>query len=143
MSLRLARVAAFVLLAAGCSATFARLGECRALRPQYELRRLGPALQLPSLGEQVKEAEQLFELPPTRSGEIEPNSDFDQGSYSLLLGNPPDKVTRYRIEHRTILWIVLIATMGFLAMLTLRLVRQGSRTSGDNSPSKASSEQNQ
>ena len=143
MSLRLARVAVFVQLAAGCSAAFAGLGEGRALRPLFEPGRLGTALQLPSFGEQVKEVEQLFELPPARIEEIEPNSDFDEGSYSLLLGNPPDKVTRYEIEHRTVLWIVLIATMAFLAMLTLRLVRQGSRTSGDNSPPEASSEQNQ
>lgn len=137
MSLRLARVAAFVLLASGCSATFSRFDGDRALHPQYDPRRLGSFLQLPSFGEQAKDAEQLFDVPPERLGEIEPNPDFDQGSYALLWGNSQDEA------HRTILWIVLIATVGFLAMLTLRLVRQGRRTSGDHSPPETSSEQKQ
>lgn len=137
MSLRLALVAAFALLAEGCSATFARLGGDHALHPQYDPRSLRSVLQLASFGEQPKEAEQLFDLPPARLGEIEPNPDFNEGSYALLLGNPHDEA------HRTILWIVLIATVGFLAMLTLRLVRQGRRSSGDKSPPETSSEQNQ
>ena len=63
--------------------------------------------------------------------------DFDQGSYALLLGNSRDEA------HRTILWTVLIVTVGFLAMLTLRLVRQGRRTPDGNPQPETSSEQNQ
>ena len=137
MSLPLARFAAFMLLAAGSSATFSHMGPGRALRPQYDPRQPACVLQLPSFAAQAKDAEQRFNVPPERLGEIEPGPDFDQGSYALLLGNSRDEA------HRTILWTVLIATVGFLAMLTLRLVRQGRRTSCDNPPPETSSEQNQ
>ena len=137
MSLRLARFAAFMLLAAGCSATFSHMGSGRALRPQHDPRRLVRVLPLPSFAEQAKDAEQIFDVPPERLGEIAPSPVFDQGSYALLLWNSRDEA------HRTILWTVLIATVGFLAMLTLRLVRQGRRTSGGNPPPETSSEQNQ
>ena len=137
MSLRLASVVTFILLAAGCSSTFLHIGFGRAFHPKYEPRRLESFLQLPPFGEQAKGAKQLFDVPPERLGEIGPSPDFDQGSYALLLGNSRDEA------HRTILWSVLIATVGFLAMLTLRLVRQGRRTSDGNPPPKTSSEQNQ
>lgn len=136
MNLRLARFAAFMLLAAGFSATFSHMGSGLALRPQYDPR-LVCVLQLPYFAEQAKDAGQIFDVPPERLGEIAPGSDFDQGSYALLLGNSRDEA------HRTILWTVLIATVGFLAMLTLRLVRQGRRTSDGNPPPETSSEQNQ
>ena len=137
MSLRLARLPAFMLLAAGCSAAFSHMGSARALRTQYDPSRLVCLLQVPSFAEPAKHAEQIFDVPPERLGEIAPGPDFDQGSYALLLGNSRDEA------HRTILWSVLIATVGFLAMLTLRLVRQGRRTSDGNPPPKTSSEQNQ
>lgn len=137
MSQRLASVVAFMLFAAGCSATFSHIGLGRAFLPRYDPRRLTYVLQLPPFGERAKDAGQLFDVPPERLGAIEPNPDFDQGSYSWLLGNPQGEA------HHTILWTVLIATVGFLALLTLRLVRQGRRTSGDNSPPETSYEQNQ
>ncbi len=137
MSLRLARFAAFMLLAAGFSATFSHMGSGRALRPQYDPRRLVCVVQVPSFAEQAKDAGQIFDVPPERLGEIAPSPDFDQGSYALLLGNSRDEA------HRTILWTVLIVTVGFLAMLTLRLVRQGRRTSDGNPQPETSSEQNQ
>ena len=85
-------------------------------------------LQVPSFAEPAEDAGQIFDVPPERLGEIAPGPDFDQGSYALLLGNSRDEA------HRTILWTVLIATVGFLAMLTLRLVRQGRRTSDGDPP---------
>ena len=134
MSLRFARVAAFMLLAAGCSATFSHISSEPAFRPQYDPSRLVCLLQVPSFAEPAKDTGQIFDVPPERLGEVAPGPDFDQGSYALLLGNSRDEA------HRTILWTVLIATVGFLAMLTLRLVRQGRRTSGGNPPQETSSE---
>ncbi|MDA1312385.1 MAG: hypothetical protein O2968_03530 [Acidobacteria bacterium] len=77
-----------------------RFGGSRAFRPQYDLGRLGSALQLPSAGERAEVAEQLLNLPPVRLGDIEPNPNFNPSPILAFAMRPGAAIDPRLYTHR-------------------------------------------
>ena len=86
--------------ASGQASGTLRFGGSRAFRPQYDLGRVADALRLPSSGKQAELAEQLFDLPPARLGETEPNPEFNHAPILAFAMRPGAEIDTRLYSHR-------------------------------------------
>lgn len=77
-----------------------RFGGGRAFHPQYDLGRVAEALRLPSSGKQAELAEQLFNLPTARLGDMEPNPEFNPAPILAFAMRPGAEIDTRLYSHR-------------------------------------------
>ena len=103
--------------AAGQASGTLRFGGSRAFRPQYDLGRVAEALRLPSSGKQAELAEQLFNLPTARLGDIEPNPEFNSAPILAFAMRPGAEIDTRVYSHRR----AMTATASPEGLLRLKL----------------------